>query len=160
MVLNMSLWLQILSYQLPAGPRRRQGPACLVSFIFFLSLPSPSPPFSFSFVLICLFLFLSFYFYLIHSVSLFISFSLSIFLSFHLSSTYFPLDLVLQFPALFFPSFLSFSLSLVLCKRNFHVTLIGNTTLSHNVTRIPGCRNKLVLNVYLQRERISYLRYL
>lgn len=142
----MFLWLQILSYQLPAGSWRRYGPAFLVSLLFFLSLPSPLSSFL---ILHCP--------HLSISLSVFLFLSISFCTSFHLSSTYFPLGLILQFPALFFPSFLSFSLSLVLCKGHFHVTLIGNTAVSHNVTRSPGCRTKTCFkSLSLKRENLIF----
>lgn len=61
----MSLWLQILSCQLPAGPRRSWGPAFLVSLPLHLWSSSLSPPVSFSTVPNCHLLFRSVISYII-----------------------------------------------------------------------------------------------
>lgn len=131
----MSLWLQILSCQLPAGPRRSWGPDFLVS----LPLHLWSSSLSFCLILHCPQLSSSLLIsHLLHNS---VSFS-PIFLSFCPSTTSLPLGLDLHLPAVVFLSFLSFLPSLVLYKEKFHVTPTRNTVVSDNITRMPGCRTK------------------
>lgn len=139
----MSLWLQILSCQLPAGPRRRWGFLPSRFLPLFLSTSLSLIPISFSLPISHSPLSSSIYFSSIIPLPFhYVSPSLSPPSFPHFSSTSLPLGLILYLPTGVFPSFLFFSLCLVLCKENFHVTLTGNTAVSQNVTRMPGCRTK------------------
>lgn len=102
------------------------GVGVLPSWFFSFSLS----PFSFPVVPTVSF---SFHHSIFVSHDLYLSISFSFFQS-HPSSAS-PLGFILHLPALVFPSWLLFSLSLVLHKENFHVTLTENTAVSHNVTK-------------------------